>query len=108
MTAPDPEPKAHPLDQPIARLVAFGVVLLVIAALAWIHRDDLFPPTEQAAAPTSDPVARCVAERAEGIEAMLADGTIDAEQAALFRQRAEAFCEDQVGRGGGPPPPPGN
>lgn len=108
MPSSDPESRPHPLDRPVARLVAFGVVLLVMAALAWIHRDDLFPPAEQAAAPANDPVARCVAERAEGIEAMLADGTINAEQAALFRQRAEAFCEDQAGQGGGPPPPPGN
>jgi len=93
------------LDRPIARFCAVGVALLMGAALAFMHRDDLFPP-EQAAMDANDPVARCFAERAADIEKMVAEGTINAQQAALFKGRAEALCQAQLGGGSGPPPPP--
>ena len=32
------------LDRPAARLIALGVVALVVASLGYIHRDELFPP----------------------------------------------------------------
>ncbi len=110
MAMPDPPPAAPAradsvLDRPIARVVAFGVFLLAMAALAWINRDFLFPPEDVAKPAADDPVARCVAERAVGIDQMLKDGTIDAGRAALFKSRAEAFCVDQFGKGPGPPPP---
>ncbi len=92
------------LDRPVARLLAIGVALLMAAALAFMHRDDLFPP-EEAAADPDDPVALCFAERAKDIDAMLASGTINAQQAELFKGRAEALCQAQVGGGSGPPPP---
>jgi hypothetical protein len=97
--------EVHFLDRPAARLCAVGVALLAAAALGVMHRDDLFPP-EQAAVNADDPVARCLAKRATDIDKMAADGTITAEQAALFKSRAEALCQDQVGGGSGPPPPP--
>jgi hypothetical protein len=90
------------LDRPLARLVAFGIFLLAAGALAWIHRDDLFPPEETAA---NDPVALCVAERSAGIDKMVADGTVDNARAGLFKSRAEALCQAQVGEASGPPPP---
>jgi hypothetical protein len=93
------------LDRPLARLCAVGVALLMMAALAFMHRDDLFPP-EQAAADPNDPVALCFAERAKDIDNLLAGGTINAQQAELFKSRAEALCQAQVGGGSGPPPPP--
>ncbi len=92
------------LDRPVARLLAVAVALLMAAALAFMHRDDLFPP-EEAAADPDDPVALCFAERAKDIDAMLASGTINAQQAELFKGRAEALCQAQVGGGSGPPPP---
>lgn len=93
------------LDRPAARLCAVGVAVLMAAALAFMHRDDLFPP-EQAAVDANDPVALCLTERAADIDRMLAEGTITAEQAALFKSRAEALCQAQLGGGSGPPPPP--
>jgi hypothetical protein len=78
--------------------------LSVAAALAWIHRDDLLP--RETAVAAHDPVALCLAERALGIDQMQQDGVIDADQATLFKSRAEALCQAQVGAGAGPPPPP--
>jgi len=87
------------LDRPAARLVALGVACGVIACLAYIHRDDLFPPETQEIA-ADDPVALCLAERAAGIDQMLADGTINSQQAGLFKSRAEALCQAQLGQSG--------
>src|SRR3546814_15037788 len=90
--------EVHFLDRPVARLCAVGVALLMAAALAFMHRDDLFPP-ERSAVNADDPVARCLAERAVDIDKMAAEGTVTGEQAALFKSRAEALCQDQVGGG---------
>lgn len=98
--------EVHFLDRPVARLCAIGVALLMAAALAFMHRDDLFPPQAAGGHAAADPVARCLAERGVGIDKMLADGTITREQAELFKSRAEALCQAQVGGGSGPPPPP--
>jgi len=87
-----------------ARIGALCVLLLVAASLAWIHRDRLFPPDAGAMA-EQDPALKCLAERAADIEQMQTDGTISAEQAVLFKSRAEALCRAQAGQGGPPPPP---
>jgi len=50
----------------------------------------------------NDPVALCLAERAPGIAAMRADGTIDELQAELFLTRAEALCQAQAGQANAP------
>ncbi len=92
---------ASALDRPPARVAAFGVFLLAVGALAWMHRDDIFPP---AAVPADDPVALCVAGRWAGIDQMVADGTVDTARAELFKSRAEALCQAQAGQGSGPPP----
>lgn len=97
--------QVHFLDRPLARLCAVGVALAMAGVLGVMHRDDLFPP-EPAAVNADDPVARCLAERAVDIDRMAAEGTITAEQARLFKSRAEALCQDQVGGGSGPPPLP--
>ena len=94
---------ASALDRPAARVAAFGVFLLAVGALAWMHRDDIFPPE---AVPADDPVAFCVAERWAGIDEMMADGTVDTARGELFKARAEALCQAQLGQGGGPPTPP--
>ena len=81
------------LDRPAARLVALAVFLLAAGALGWFHRDDIFPP----AAVADSPAERCIAERWAGIDAMAAEGTIDAARAKLFKARAEALCRSQAG-----------
>ncbi len=96
-----PGRRASALDRPPARVAAFGVFLLAVGALAWMHRDDIFPPEKTAA---DDPVALCVAGRWAGIDEMVADGTVDTARAALFKSRAEALCQAQAGQGSGPPP----
>ena len=92
------------LDRPLARIIAFACFLGALAILAVIHWDDIFPP-EAAPVAADDPVALCLAERSADIDRMQADGTISAEQASLFKSRAEALCQAQQG-GGGPPPLP--
>jgi hypothetical protein len=91
-------PSARFLDRPVARLVALGVALLCVAALAWLHRADLFP---EAFAPQSadDPFARCFAGRAAEIDGMLNEGLIDQPRAELFKSRAEAMCRAETGGG---------
>ncbi len=100
-----PRRRASALDRPPARVAAFGVFLLAAGALAWMHRDDIFPPE---AVPADDPVALCVAGRWAGIDEMVADGTVDTARAALFKSRAEALCQAQAGQGSGPPKLPGH
>ena len=103
--APNRGPSA--LDRPVARVAALAVFVGVAAALAWMHRDDLFPP-EPAAVAADDPVAQCLAGRATDIDKMRADGVIDEGQAALFKSRAAALCQAQQGQGAGPPNLPRN
>jgi hypothetical protein len=96
----------HFLDRPAARLCALGVALLMAAALAFMHRDDLFPPQAARGPAADDPVVRCLAERAVDIDRLQAEGTITAQQAELFKSRAEALCQAQVGGGNNAVPPP--
>ena len=98
----EPSEKVSFLDRPVARVCALGIALLMAAALGWMHREDLFPP-EAAAPAADDPVALCLAERAADIDRMADEGTISSAQAELFKSRAEALCQAQVGQGGGPP-----
>jgi len=100
-------PPRSALDRPVARIVALGVVLGVAAALAYMHREDLFPPPPAVVA-ADDPVAICLAARAKDIDQMRTDGVIDDAQANLFKGRAEALCQAQVGQGSGPPGLPTN
>jgi len=101
MAVPRPTDPGSRLDRPLARLGALGVFFAVAALLGYVHRDDLFPPSAPALDP-NDPVALCLAERAPGIEAMRADGTIDERQAKLFMSRAEALCQAQAGQASAP------
>ncbi len=101
MAAPQSNDPGSPLDRPLARLGALGVFFAVAALLGYVHRDDLFPAPAPAVDP-NDPVALCLAERAPGIEAMRADGTIDERQAKLFMSRAEALCQAQAGQASAP------
>lgn len=82
----------HPLDRPAARLVAVAVALAALGALAVIHRADLSAWVAGPAAVADDPVARCVAGHHATIDKGVSDGVFKAEQAALFKSRAEALC----------------
>ena len=76
-------------------MVALGVFVPAAVALAGFHRGDIFPPEAPVA---DDPAARCTAERGAGIDAIAAEGTIDAARAKLFKARAEARCRSQAGQ----------
>lgn len=93
-------------DRPAARGVAALVLAGCIGLLAYLHRDDLWPPEADEVA-NRDPAAGCIAERHGEIAQMLADGLIQAEQAELFRNRAEAMCRAQVEGGSSGPGLPG-
>ncbi len=103
----DPSPRSV-LDRPVARVAALVVFALSLGALGYIHREDLFPGMTGGDEAADDPVARCVAERSRHIQAMLREGTIRADQARLFTERAERLCRVGPGRGrplGGAVPP---
>ena len=102
MTGSQSPDQASVLDRPLARAVAGLVFLSALALLAWLHRDDLFPPEAPPLA-ADDPVALCLATRSADIARMQQDGVITAEQAALFTSRAEALCQAQAGGAGLPP-----
>lgn len=102
MSASQSPEKTPLLDRPVARVLAGVLFLAVLALLAWLHRDDLFPP-EAAPVAEDDPVALCLAARTADIAQMQQDGVITAEQAALFTSRAEALCQAQEGETGLPP-----
>ncbi len=94
-TTPNPAASRSALDRPAARMAAAAVFLLAAGALGWFHRDDILPP---AAAPlAADPAAACIAERGAVIDAMAADGTIDAARAQQFKASAEALCRARTG-----------
>lgn len=78
--------------------MALIVFLLCAGSLAYLHRDDLWPrPEKTAAIADGDPAAPCIEERFAGIDTMVEEGTIETEQAELFKQRAEAMCRDMAG-----------
>jgi len=84
--------RPHPLDRPAARVVAVAVMLAAAGALAAVHRDDLSLLLADSPAGPADPLARCIAQHHATIDKGIADGVFGAEQAALFKQRAEGMC----------------
>ncbi|MDH5412436.1 MAG: hypothetical protein OEY16_13695 [Alphaproteobacteria bacterium] len=92
------------LDGPAARIFAVAVALAGMAFLGWMHRNDLFPPEPDVAAdPRQAAFQACYAPQAERIARDAESGQLNAEQAALFKNRAEAFCADQAEKGRLPP-----
>ncbi|MCI0429661.1 MAG: hypothetical protein L0210_03825 [Rhodospirillales bacterium] len=89
-----------------ARVVAVLVAVSAGAVLAYLHRDDLFP-SERKPSPAEAAFEQCMAERAAGIDEMVRQQVITAEQEALFRQRAEALCRAQSAPADAAPPPVG-
>lgn len=92
------------LDGVAARGVAVLVFFACAGALAYIHRDDLFPQEAPVAASADDPFAKCFAKRSADIASMRNEGAIKPAQAALFRARAEAMCRDQARKAQGRTP----
>lgn len=85
-----------PLDRPVARVAAAGVLLLVAAALLAMHWRDLFPAEDAGA---DDPAAACIAQRSAEIEQVLADNPEMAGRRQLFLERAAAVCRATAGPG---------
>jgi hypothetical protein len=105
MAGPD---RSSFLDRPAARVLALVILLLCLGSLAYLHRDELWPADQGAAAVAEDdPAAPCIEERFAGIDRMVTEGTIQTAQAELFKQRAEAMCRDTEGAGASAPPLPG-
>ncbi len=86
----------HFLDRPAARVLALACFALSVAALVFINRDQLFGGDRAPAQRAGDPLETCMRERAAVIDAQVKDGTIRAEQAALFTNRLEALCAAQL------------
>ncbi len=87
-----------PLDRPAARLVALGVALAALAALAWYHRAELLPPGPAPASPWQAAFSACFEPRAAQLAASLERGELTQDHATQFRGRAEAFCADRAKR----------
>ncbi|HVG81613.1 MAG TPA: hypothetical protein VNB28_04965 [Methylomirabilota bacterium] len=102
MSAP---PRTSPVDGRGARIVALLVAAAVAALLAYIKWDNFFPP-ERIASPEEAAFQHCMSERAAGIDEMVRQQAITAEQETLFRSRAEALCRAQAAPSspGGTPP----
>jgi hypothetical protein len=97
-----PQERPSVLDGRVARIVAVAIALAGMAFLAWMHRDDLFPPepgTAAAGDPRQAAFHACFAPQAERIDKDAASGQISDEQATLFKNRAEALCADQAKKG---------
>lgn len=95
------------VDGPGARLVALGVILAASAALAYLHRDTLFPPDATQQTAGNPQLAACLAQRIGAVDKMKAEGVVSDAQYGAFRARAEAFCLQQFGQKAGPPGAPG-
>ncbi|WP_028467469.1 hypothetical protein [Nisaea denitrificans] len=88
------------IDSRQARLVAGLVLILSVASLAYIHRDDLTVLTgsdAEPAVPANPELASCLSERYGPVDRMLAEGVIDDAKHTLFKQRAAAMCQDRFG-----------
>jgi len=98
------------LDRPLARWLAALVIVLCGLLLAYVHRDDVREVTgvgleDAVDDQLDDPAASCIEQRFTEIDGMIEEGVVDAEQAGLFKQRAEAMCRATEGDGGAPPLP---
>ncbi len=81
----------------LGRIFAVLVMIASAGTLAWHHRADLLPAPPVPEDPAEAAYRACIAERANGIETMQKDGTINTDQATLFLSRAEALCRSQSG-----------
>lgn len=95
------------VDRPAARWLAALVIVLCGALLSYVHRDDLrslagFDDAADQTTSSHDPAAPCIRQRLAEIDGMIEEGVVTGEQAALFKQRAEAMCRATEGEGDSP------
>lgn len=84
------------------RAVAVVVFALCVAALVYVHRDDLLPAEAPELEEGLNPeFVKCRDERKGHVEKMLADGVIDQAKRDQFVERAVAMCASQFPPGGG-------
>jgi len=95
-TNPSPgRSNVHLLDRRGARVTAVAVAAVMVAALVYIHRDDLMArPADTADAPTGA-LAACLEARLGAVDQMIADGVVGPGKASLFKDRARALCTTQ-------------
>ena len=98
-----------------ARGISLVIILICLASLGYIHRNDLFPPEAKKVETGLNPeFVKCRAARLGSVEKMRNDKIINASQYDTFKSRALAFCTSRFppkgkkGPGNRPPgPPPG-
>lgn len=85
-----------------ARGIALVIILICLASLGYIHRNDLFPPeTKKMEAGLNPEFIKCRTTRLGSVEKMRAEKIINASQYNSFKNRALAFCTSRF-------PPRGN
>jgi hypothetical protein len=90
------------LDGRGARLAAIAVAAVAAGILGYLNRDAFITP-ERKLSPQEAAFERCMAERSAGIDEMVRQQAITADQEALFRQRAEDLCRAQAASEQPPP-----
>lgn len=98
-----------------ARGIALLIILICLASLGYIHRNDLFPPeVKQVETGLNPEFIKCRTARLGSVEKMRDDKIINARQYDTFKSRALAFCtskfppQGKQSPGNRPPgPPPG-
>lgn len=85
-----------------ARGMALVIILICLASLGYIHRNDLFPSEVKKAETGLNPeFIKCQTTRLGAVEKMRAEKIINASQYDSFKSRALAFCMSRF-------PPRGN
>jgi len=79
------------------RAGALAVILVCVAALAFIHRDWFLAPEEAAETILNPEHAACLEKRLAAVDAMKADAIIGDAQYERFRDRAIAYCDATFG-----------
>lgn len=94
-----------------ARSMALVIILICLASLGYIHRNDLFPPeTKKAETGLNPEFIKCRTARLGSVEKMRTEKIINASQYDSFKSRALAFCTSRFpprGRQGPGTRPPG-
>lgn len=89
------------LDRWPARAAAGLIVLLCLAAMAYLARDRLFPPEDPAAAGLNPAFVDCRDGRLAEVSRMREEGLITPEQQEAFAERAVGYCADRFPPQGG-------
>lgn len=80
-------------DTIAARLMALAVFALCLAALGYLHRDDLFPRQPADTTIQTNPAfLECRQIRVGHVDKMLQEGVIDTVKYDRFKERALAYC----------------